>query len=59
MMIISGSWNPIFLYVLILIVVPLIHIGFAVVIRILSEAAINMAEAEETQKLGCLKTDPH
>jgi archaeal flagellar protein FlaJ len=39
MMIISGSWNAIFLYVLILIVVPLIHIGFAVVIRIISQAA--------------------
>jgi len=39
MMIISGSWNAMFLYVLILIVVPLIHIGFAVVIRILSQAA--------------------
>jgi flagellar protein FlaJ len=39
MMIISGSWNSMFLYVLILIVVPLIHIGFAVVIRMLSQAA--------------------
>ena len=39
MMIISGSWNPGFLFVLILVVVPLIHIGFAVVIRIMSEAA--------------------
>ena len=39
MMIISGSWNPMFLYVLILMVVPLIHIGFAVVIRIMSEGA--------------------
>ena len=38
MMIISGGWNPIFLFVLILLVVPLIHFGFAVVIRILSEA---------------------
>jgi flagellar protein FlaJ len=37
MMIISGQWNSIFLYVLILLVVPLIHIGFAVVIRILSQ----------------------
>ena len=37
MMIISGNWNAIFLYVLILIVVPLIHIGFAVVIKILSQ----------------------
>jgi archaeal flagellar protein FlaJ len=37
MMIISGQWNAIFLYVLILLVVPLIHIGFAVVIRILSQ----------------------
>ncbi len=39
MMIISGQWNAIFLYVLILMVVPLIHIGFAVVIRILSQEA--------------------
>jgi len=39
MMIISGQWNSIFLYVLILVVVPLIHIGFAVVIRILSQQA--------------------
>ena len=37
MMIISGQWNAIFLYVLILMVVPLIHIGFAVVIRIISQ----------------------
>jgi flagellar protein FlaJ len=37
MMIISGAWNPIFLYVLILLVVPLIHIGFAMVIRIMSQ----------------------
>jgi len=39
MMIISGSWNSMFLYVLILIVVPLIHIGFAVFIRLLSQVA--------------------
>jgi flagellar protein FlaJ len=39
MMIISGSWNAMFLYVLILIVVPLIHIGFAVVIRMISQVA--------------------
>ena len=39
MMIISGSWNIIFLMVLILMVVPLIHVGFAVVIRIMSEAS--------------------
>jgi flagellar protein FlaJ len=39
MMIISGSWNAIFLYVLILLVVPLIHVGFAVVIRMISQAA--------------------
>jgi archaeal flagellar protein FlaJ len=37
MMIISGAWNPTFLYILILIVVPLIHIGFAMVIRIMSQ----------------------
>jgi flagellar protein FlaJ len=39
MMIISGQWNAMFLYVLILMVVPLIHIGFAVVIRMLSQEA--------------------
>jgi archaeal flagellar protein FlaJ len=39
MMIISGAWNIMFLMVLILIVVPLIHIGFAVVIRIMTEGA--------------------
>jgi flagellar protein FlaJ len=39
MMIISGAWNPTFLYILILIVVPLIHIGFAVVIRMMSQGA--------------------
>jgi len=39
MMIISGQWNAIFLYVLILLVVPLIHVGFAVVIRIISQEA--------------------
>jgi len=39
MMIISGSWNVMFLFVLILFVVPLIHIGFAVVIRLMSEGA--------------------
>ena len=33
MMIISGDWNGTFLYIFILIIVPLIHIGFAVVIR--------------------------
>jgi flagellar protein FlaJ len=33
MMIITGDWNAVFLYILILIIVPLIHIGFAVVIR--------------------------
>jgi len=33
MMIITGDWNAMFLYILILIIVPLIHIGFAVVIR--------------------------
>lgn len=32
MMIITGDWNAVFLYILILIIVPLIHIGFAVVI---------------------------
>ncbi len=33
MMIITGDWNATFLYILILMVVPLIHAGFAVVIR--------------------------
>jgi flagellar protein FlaJ len=37
MMLISGSWNETFLYIFILLVVPLIHIGFAVVIRIMSQ----------------------
>jgi len=37
MMLISGAWNEIFLYIFILLVVPLIHIGFAVVIRIMSQ----------------------
>lgn len=37
MMIISGNWNAMFLYVLILLVVPLIHIGFSVIIRIMSQ----------------------
>jgi flagellar protein FlaJ len=37
MMLISGAWNEIFLYILILLVVPLIHIGFAMVIRIMSQ----------------------
>lgn len=39
MMIISGSWNGGFLHILILVVVPLIHIGFAFVIRIISQEA--------------------
>jgi flagellar protein FlaJ len=37
MMLISGAWNEIFLYIFILLVVPLIHIAFAVVIRIMSQ----------------------
>jgi flagellar protein FlaJ len=37
MMIISGAWNAVFLYILILIVVPLIHVGFATVIRMMSQ----------------------
>jgi flagellar protein FlaJ len=37
MMIISGEWNSTFLYILILIVVPLIHVGFAVVIRMICQ----------------------
>jgi len=39
MMIISGAWNATFLYILILIVVPLIHVGFAVVIRMICQGA--------------------
>ncbi len=39
MMIITGDWNAIFLYVLILMVVPLIHLGFAVVIRGMCQGA--------------------
>jgi flagellar protein FlaJ len=39
MMIISGDWNATFLYILILVIVPLIHIGFAVVIRMSSQGA--------------------
>jgi flagellar protein FlaJ len=39
MMIITGDWNSTFLYILILIVVPLIHIGFSVVIRGMSQGA--------------------
>jgi archaeal flagellar protein FlaJ len=39
MMIISGEWNETFLYIFILLVVPLIHIGFAVMIHLMSEDA--------------------
>jgi len=39
MMIISGDFNPTFLYVLIFMVVPLIHMGFAVVIKGMSQGA--------------------
>jgi len=39
MMLISGGWNETFLYIFILLVVPLIHIGFAVVIRGMSQEA--------------------
>ena len=39
MMIITGDWNAMFLYILILIIVPLIHIGFAVVIRGMCQGA--------------------
>jgi len=39
MMIISGDFNATFLYVLIFMVVPLIHIGFAVVIKSMSQGA--------------------
>lgn len=39
MMIISGQFNEIFLYILIFMVVPLIHIGFAFVIRMIGQGA--------------------
>jgi flagellar protein FlaJ len=39
MMIITGDWNSMFLSILILIIVPLIHIGFAVVIRGMCQGA--------------------
>jgi flagellar protein FlaJ len=39
MMIISGDWNATFLYILILIIIPLIHIGFSVVISGMSKEA--------------------
>ncbi len=39
MMIITGDWNATFLYILILMVVPLIHAGFAVVIRGMCQGA--------------------
>ena len=39
MMLISGEWNEIFLYIFILLVAPLIHVGFAVVIRSMSQEA--------------------
>ena len=39
MMIISGDFSPTFLYILIFMVVPLIHIGFSVVIKSMSQGA--------------------
>jgi len=39
MMIISGDFNATFLYILIFMVVPLIHIGFSVVIKSMSQGA--------------------
>lgn len=39
MMIISGGWNEPFLFIFILLVVPLIHIGFAVVIHGMAQEA--------------------
>jgi len=39
MMLISGDWNEMFLYIFILLITPLIHIGFAVVIRGMSQEA--------------------
>ena len=39
MMIISGDFNATFLYILIFMVVPLVHIGFAVVIKGMSQGA--------------------
>ena len=39
MMIISGGWNSFFLYILIFMLVPLIHGGFAVVIKSMAQGA--------------------
>jgi flagellar protein FlaJ len=39
MMIISGDFNSTFLYILIFMVTPLVHIGFAVVIKSMSQGA--------------------
>jgi flagellar protein FlaJ len=39
MMLISGAWNETFLYIFILLVVPLIHLAFAVMIHMMSEDA--------------------
>ncbi len=39
MMIISGDFNSMFLYILIFMVAPLTHIGFAVVIKSMSQGA--------------------
>jgi flagellar protein FlaJ len=37
MMIISGAWNGMFLFVLILVLVPIIHFGFAFIIKLMSQ----------------------
>jgi len=39
MMIISGDFNTTFLYILIFMVIPLIHVGFAVVVQSMSQGA--------------------
>lgn len=37
MMIISGAWNGTFLFILILVLVPIIHFGFAFIIKLMSQ----------------------
>jgi flagellar protein FlaJ len=39
MMIISGDFNTTFLYILIFMVIPLIHVGFTVVVQSMSQGA--------------------
>jgi hypothetical protein len=38
-MIISGDFNTTFLYILIFMVIPLIHVGFTVVVQSMSQGA--------------------